>query len=142
MEKRPAGITGMNSALIAPCGMNCRLCMAYGRERKPCPGCRGEDTNKAKTCAGCKIKNCEHLAHSHARYCYSCEDYPCEKIRHIDKRYRAKYGMSMIENLTSIRNLGVRQFIKNEEEKWQCPHCGELICVHKPQCLNCGYLWH
>ena len=29
--------------LIAPCGMNCSLCRAYGRERKPCPGCRGDD---------------------------------------------------------------------------------------------------
>ena len=134
--------TSMQTELIAPCGMNCRLCMAYIRERKACPGCRGEDTNKAKTCAGCKIKNCEELAHSHELYCYSCGNYPCEKIKHIDKRYRTKYGMSMIDNLESIKQLGVSQFLENEASKWRCPQCGEVICVHKPECLTCGYRWH
>jgi rubredoxin len=26
-------------------------------------------------------------------------------------------------------------------EKWTCPECGERLCMHKPQCLNCGYTW-
>jgi hypothetical protein len=28
------------NALIAPCGMNCGVCMAYLREKNKCPGCR------------------------------------------------------------------------------------------------------
>jgi len=29
----------MSTVLIAPCGMNCRLCMAYQRDKKQCKGC-------------------------------------------------------------------------------------------------------
>ena len=51
----------MKSSLIAPCGMNCGICMAYLREKKKCPGCRVADTNKAITVIRCKIKNCHEL---------------------------------------------------------------------------------
>ena len=33
--------------LIAPCGMNCNICMAYLREKNKCPGCREIDINKS-----------------------------------------------------------------------------------------------
>ena len=141
MENRSAVKNGMQTTLIAPCGMNCRLCMAYGRKKKACPGCRGEGTNKAKTCAGCKIKNCELLAHSHSDYCFSCDNYPCDRIKHIDKRYRTKYGMSMVEKLKNLQKVGINQFIQNEAKKWSCPQCGEIICVHYPDCRACGYVW-
>ena len=76
------------------------------------------------------------------RYCFECSRFPCERLRHLDKRYRTKYGMSMLENLESIRKVGVRDFVKNQRTKWTCPHCGEILCVHRPQCLSCGHRWH
>lgn len=36
-------------SLIAPCGMNCSICMAYLREKNKCPGCRGNDIDKPIT---------------------------------------------------------------------------------------------
>lgn len=127
--------------LIAPCGMDCRLCMAYIRERNTCPGCRGVKPGDVKTRAGCKIKNCEQLTQGNFKHCCSCDSYPCERIKHIDKRYRTKYGMSMIENLENIKKYGVERFIQQEQEKWKCPQCGEVICVHYAQCQACGYAW-
>jgi predicted RNA-binding Zn-ribbon protein involved in translation (DUF1610 family) len=59
----------------------------------------------------------------------------------LDNRYRTKYVMSMIDNLKNIREFGIRVFIKNEKEKWACPECGEIICVHKENCIFCGYKW-
>jgi hypothetical protein len=59
----------------------------------------------------------------------------------LDKRYISKYGMSMIANLEMINDFGIRHFIRAEKVKWICPECGELICVHKPNCLSCGYAW-
>jgi predicted RNA-binding Zn-ribbon protein involved in translation (DUF1610 family) len=47
----------------------------------------------------------------------------------------------MIDNLENIRNFGIRNFIRNEKKKWTCPECGEIISVHKPQCLSCGHKW-
>lgn len=140
----PKGSTKTNAirtTLIAPCGMNCRLCRAYTRDKKACPGCRGDDSVKAKACVTCRIKNCEKMVQGRVRYCFRCDSFPCARLKHLDKRYRAKYGMSMIDNLENIRELGIRHFLKNEKERWTCPECGELLCVHKPQCLSCGHQW-
>jgi len=127
--------------LIAPCGMNCGLCRAYIRDRKACPGCRGDDGNKSKACVRCKIKNCEQIAKGKAKYCFSCDSFPCASLDHLDKRYRTKYGMSMIDNLKIIREFGIRHFVRIEKEKRACTRCGEMICVHKPKCLSCEYEW-
>jgi predicted RNA-binding Zn-ribbon protein involved in translation (DUF1610 family) len=48
----------------------------------------------------------------------------------------------MIDNLSMISASGIRAFMRSEKEKWACPNCGELICVHKPACLSCGYKWN
>ena len=128
--------------LIAPCGMNCRLCRAYIRDGNTCPGCRGDDRLKAQYCVTCKIKNCAKFANGKVKYCSGCDSFPCAKLKRLDKRYRTKYGMSMVDNLEDIKKLGIRQFIRNEKEKWACPVCNETICVHKPQCLACNYQWH
>ena len=127
-----------NPSLIAPCGMNCRLCQAYMRDKNPCPGCRGDDKLKTKTRVECRIKNCGRLAESGVTYCFKCDSFPCEWLNHLDKRYRTKYRMSMIDNLEKIQKRGIINFIEREKERWACPECGEIFCVHKPHCLYCG----
>ena len=131
----------IRTALIAPCGMNCRLCIAYNRDKNACSGCRGDDSVKSKTRVMCRIKTCEKMVQGRIRYCFGCDSYPCATLNHLDKRYRTKYGMSMIDNLENIRKFGIRNFIRNEDARWKCPKCGERICVHKPRCLFCEYAW-
>jgi hypothetical protein len=125
-------------ALIAPCGMNCGICMAYLREKNSCPGCRVYDPKKTKIRIHCKIKNCVKLKKHGSKYCLSCDIMPCERLAHLDKRYRTKYGMSMLENLANIKLHGARQFVKNEISRWRCPECGGTICVHRWNCSSCG----
>ena len=129
----------ITSKLIAPCGMNCRLCRAYIREKNACPGCRGDDNLKPKTRALCRIKRCKMLKAADLRYCFDCGEYPCDRLDHLDIRYRTKYGMSMIDNLENIKQVGIRDFIKQEMSRWTCPKCGEIICVHEQNCIICGY---
>ena len=131
-----------NVALIAPCGMNCRLCRAYARDRTPCPGCRSNDGTKSKACMTCPIKNCKNLVSQRIKFCFSCDEFPCARLEHMDKRYRSKYGMSVIDNLLNIRELGIRGFVSSENDNWRCLHCGNMLCVHKPQCPSCGSIWH
>ncbi len=138
---KPSKTDIVRAVLIAPCGMNCRLCRAYLREKNPCPGCRGEDRDKPKTRVLCYIKNCRKRANSRSGYCFRCDEFPCSRLLFLDKRYRTKYGMSMIGNLKNIRRSGIRSFIKSETKKWTCPSCGELICVHEPACVTCGHGW-
>jgi hypothetical protein len=138
---RSTETNNIRTTLIAPCGMNCRLCIAHTRAKNACPGCRGDDSNKPKTRVSCRIKTCDKIRQGKARYCFRCDTFPCDRLDHLDERYRTKYGMSMIDNLVHIKKSGIRYFIRSEKEKWTCPTCGQLLCVHKPQCLFCGHKW-
>jgi len=128
-----------NKELIAPCGMNCGICIGHLRDRKPCGACfKIDDVNKPKHCRSCSIANCEFLEKTKSGYCYECEKYPCRRLKNLDKRYRLKYGMSMIGNLNFIKDAGLEKFILNEEERWRCKNCGSGLCVHRDFCLNCN----
>ncbi len=138
---RSAKAQTIPTRLIAPCGMNCRLCHAYIRDKNVCPGCSGDNRLKSTYCIECKIKNCDKLTKRGNSFCFNCKSFPCKRLKNLDKRYRKKYGMSMIENLEIIREAGIRYFIKKEKQRRACPECGDLICVHKPKCFSCGYKW-
>jgi len=98
----------MEEILIAPCGMKFGLCVHYqakendlkhkGFNRMYCDGCIPRDK-------GCLHMgdNCDNLANVLVRYCYECDIIPCKRLKVLDKRYRTKYHMSMIENLTLIK---------------------------------------
>jgi predicted enzyme related to lactoylglutathione lyase len=125
--------------LIAPCGMNCRICLGYfgytasGKRRKmKCIGCKTRD----KSCAFLK-KYCKKLTKKEVDYCYECSDFPCSHLEKIDKEYRERYNMSMIENLKYIRDNGMESFLKQQERKYRCPECGGVICVHNGICYSC-----
>ena len=126
----------LTANLIAPCGMNCGLCIAYIRARNRCPGCNEEDAKKPPTRVRCGIKVCPEMGKD--RLCSNCAKLPCALLLRLDKRYRARYGMSMVENLKAIRDVGLEAFVVRERSRWKCPGCGEIICVHKPACVFCG----
>lgn len=129
----------IQAQIIAPCGMNCGICIGHLREKRPCGGCfKINDENKPKVCRRCRIANCGHLADTDSGFCYDCKKYPCARLKNLDKRYRTKYGMSMIENLGNIKNIGIEQFIEYEQRRWECRECGALLCVHRTSCLKCG----
>lgn len=129
----------INLNLIAPCGMNCSVCIGYLREKNNCFGCRGVDKSKTDSCKRCVIKNCEILKKSKQRFCSNkCKKFPCLRLKNLDKRYRTKYGMSMLENLEAIKSLGIRKFAKDEKARWICKKCGNVLCVHRDFCMECG----
>ncbi|MFH1197316.1 MAG: DUF3795 domain-containing protein [bacterium] len=128
----------LKSSLIASCGMNCGLCHGYQRDKNTCAGCNSDSLNKPNYCIGCHIKNCDMLTSSKSKYCFGCTKYPCIRLKKLDKRYKIKYGMSMIENLNKIKEIGIRKFTQLEKQKWTCPNCGSIICVHRENCLVCG----
>lgn len=124
--------------LIAACVMNCGLCIGYLREKNPCGGCfKKDDEHKLKACRSCAIVNCKHLAKAESGFCYSCHKYPCSRLKKLDQRYRTKYGMSMIDNLNSLKEFGMSAFLANEQKKWLCKSCGSGISVHRNYCLAC-----
>ena len=132
--------SSIKSTLIAPCGMNCGICMAFLREKNHCDGYRGDDAQKPKYCIQCKIVNCENIKSGKLKYCSKkCANFPCERLKSLDKRYRTKYKMSMLENLENIEILGVRKFVRTEKSRWKCRNCGGTINVHRGICAKCGH---
>ncbi len=123
--------------LIAPCGMNCAICLGYQRDKNKCNGCRLPSEYKSNSCVKCIISNCEKLKKLDSGFCYDCPTYPCARLKQLDKRYRTKYNMSMLENLNNIKSLGLKKFTQNESARWRCEKCGGLICVHRKVCLKC-----
>jgi hypothetical protein len=137
MQKNLELVNHSGALLIAPCGMNCGICVAHLRLKNVCPGCRIKDPSKPKTRYDCSLSNCTLLSASDSGFCYDCGEYPCKHLKHLDKRYRTKYSMSMIENLNNIKRLGLNKFLQNEQERWRCHECGGVICVHRGFCLAC-----
>jgi hypothetical protein len=49
--------------------------------------------------------------------------------------------MSMLENLRFVRDSGIEAFVESERDRWACPECGGMQCVHTEQCIYCGHAW-
>lgn len=132
--------TKMKQSLIAPCGINCAVCLGYMRDKNKCDGCFTDSPDKPHHCHICTIKSCEWLAKGKTKYCSGCEKFPCKRIKELDKRYKMKYGISPLENLADIKKEGIRKFTASEKTKWVCPQCGHTLCVHRERCTVCRYL--
>ena len=127
----------MEEILIAPCGINCRVCGMYQKRSHPCLGCRLRTTKKSHLCV---IKNCREERWSSPSLCLGCAKFPCPRLRALDQRYREKTAevLSVVENLLAIQEKGMEAFLHEETEKWTCPHCGEVLRAGSSFCPACG----
>jgi hypothetical protein len=131
----------MDQDLIVPCGMNGAICASYlasWHESKSkgirIPYCTGFRPRNER-CAFLK-KRCSLLFPGKVQFCYQCGDFPCDHLITIDKRYRARYRMSMIENLEFIRRNGMEAFLRDlhplpmapgsllSDRRWVIPRMG------------------
>ncbi|MCW4022625.1 MAG: DUF3795 domain-containing protein [archaeon] len=127
--------------LVGQCGINCGTCVAFfgytmaGKQRlHTCLGCRTRQSLCAFIKQGCKrISEKKPVA-----FCFECSDFACENLVKIDTVYRTKYKMSLIENLNYIKEKGMNAFLESEKEKYTCPTCGEVVCVHTKRCYACN----
>lgn len=127
----------MNNTSIAPCGVICDICLGFQRDKNKCVGCNNSG-NKLYHCTACSIKSCAEKKGNEKLLCYDCAKFPCRRIKDLDKRYILKYGESPVQNLNTIKEIGLTQFIAIEKEKWKCSKCDQLLCVHRGVCLICG----
>jgi len=125
-----------SATLLAPCGMNCTVCYAHLKKKKPCQGCRGQDDSKPEHCRQCKIKAC--ALGQGFDFCSSCPTFPCATLKRLDKSYRQRYQASLIENALRLKAVGAERYSSEEREKWTCPECGGIISLHDRICSECG----
>ncbi len=123
----------LKTSLIAPCGIDCGVCMARLREKNPCLGCR--DIEKKPYVRTCVLRTC---AERKGDSCVACPKPYCPRLRRLDKRYREHYGTSPIANIAFMKANGKRAFVENEKTKWACRRCGSLLSMHRAACPRCG----
>jgi predicted RNA-binding Zn-ribbon protein involved in translation (DUF1610 family) len=129
--------------LAAPCGMYCGACRHYLARlkgllkekglKKGCPGCRATD----RICSRIK-RGCRPLRKKEIPFCGECGSFPCASLNRLDERYRTRYEMSLIENLTKIREAGVETWLGQQRKRFTCPNCGDVICIHDGTCYVCN----
>lgn len=125
----------LDDIMFAPCGMNCVVCYNHCYHKKPCEGCLQSDNGKPEHCRKCKIKDC--VNDKALKYCYDCLDFPCMQIKYLDKSYRTRYGVSLIDNSSFVKENGLTKFMEQQKGKYTCPECGGIISLHDRECSEC-----
>lgn len=101
-----------------------------------CDGCLGGGTLAAH-CQTCEIRICAANNQNDSR-CSQCKELPCARITSLmmmgDYLHRDEY----LPNLEKIREMGVQEWVKNEEERWRCPQCGRPMSWYDARCAGCG----
>ncbi|NVM00767.1 MAG: DUF3795 domain-containing protein [Candidatus Helarchaeota archaeon] len=129
--------------LAAPCGMYCGTCRQYLVLKKNLLKERGFK----RGCEGCRIRNkncvflrkfCAKIRKKEIDFCFECEEFPCENRKKIDDIYSERYNYSFVDNLYRIKEIGVKKWLKEQENKWKCPECGGNLCIHDNECYDCG----
>ncbi|MGB8455994.1 MAG: DUF3795 domain-containing protein [Anaerocolumna sp.] len=122
-------------SMFAPCGMNCMVCYKHCYHKKPCAGCLNSDTGKPEHCRNCKIKDC--IKGKGLTYCFECVDYACKQIKSLEKSYNTRYDTSIMKNSQTVKEAGLVEFMKLQNEEYTCPVCGGIISIHDAECSEC-----
>jgi hypothetical protein len=101
-----------------------------------CDGCLSGGMLAAH-CQNCVIRKCAENKQSDAR-CSYCEELPCYRITNLINMGRYLHRAEYLPNLNKIREMGVQQWIKYEEERWRCPRCGLPMSWYDAECVGCG----
>jgi hypothetical protein len=100
-----------------------------------CDGCLS-DGEIAAHCQSCAMKKCAAKKQNVTR-CSDCRELPCPHIADLIATgllHRAEY----LPNLERIREMGVQEWAKYEEERWRCPQCGLPMSWYDAESAGCG----
>ena len=108
--------------------------MKHKKLKHGCKGCRIQD----KKCAWVK-KDCALLRRREVTFCFECVEFPCDNLRELDQRHIHADGVSLIDNLLRIREIGAEPWLREQEDTWSCPECGGALYIVDRECCDCGY---
>jgi hypothetical protein len=159
-EKRRVLIPTDREHLVAVCGLNCGACPMYlgthsndaqkleallkqfasrptklAKEDLLCDGCLGGN-RLASFCRNCAIRLCPQGKTNVVR-CSDCQDFPCSRITNFNNDGMLHHA-EVLNNLGQIRKMGIRDWAKYDEERWQCPQCRAPIAWYDKTCSSCG----
>jgi hypothetical protein len=146
--------------LVAPCGLYCGACPMYiatqekdeqkakvllqrfsapnskiAPEDLRCDGCIGGGRT-AMFCRTCSIRDCAEKKQKVTR-CSDCKEFPCSIISSFNKDGMLHHA-EVLENCRRLRDVGIKEWAKREEERWSCPQCQASISWYDATCSRCG----
>ena len=70
--------------------------------------------------------------------CTDCEELPCNRMTNLINMGSYLHRKEYLPNLKKIREMGVQEWVKYEEERWRCPGCGLPLSWYDTECARCG----
>ncbi len=150
-------MSDVKKELLAPCGLYCGVCRIYQAHRDnnlefkkdvlptlkdygaktvddiACTGCLSDGVI-FHFCRTCPVKDC--IKNKEIKGCYQCDKFPCNIINDwpdpLDKKV-------MLRAIPTWRDLGTEKWVEKEEERYQCPKCGNLLFHGVKKCKKCNF---
>jgi hypothetical protein len=124
----------------APCGVFCGACPSY---EKSCLGCGSDErTQRRKSKWQCKIRKC-CFEDKNLNFCIDCDEYPCNLIEKLKNSHpedvRFRYRHEIYDNLEGIKEIGMENWVKKQENRFKCPKCNGRIVWYTYKCNECDY---
>ncbi len=144
--------TGLGRELAGYCGLYCGSCETFrawkekdaallmkeaaesGRpiEDIRCDGCKSAEV--IFWCSRCRIKECAEG--KGLEFCFECRDFPCGVL--LEFEGSAEHHEGVIQELKRIREVGVDDWLREQDRRWRCPHCRDRITYYDERCRHCG----
>ena len=154
----------INPDFIAPCGLYCGVCAIHiaGRDNNEkfkerlvnvykgkvegkgtlpnsenlttadikCRGCLSGD--KFMHCRQCEIRDCTREKGYSG--CHECDEFPCQHIENFPMTIGKKVILRAIPHW---RDVGTEKWIQDEEARYVCPGCGNVVFRGVVRCNRC-----
>lgn len=70
--------------------------------------------------------------------CSHCKDLPCHRLNGLINMGNYLHRKEYVPNLKKIHDMGLQEWVKQEEERWRCPKCGLPMSWYDAECIRCG----
>jgi len=132
--------------LAGICGLYCGACSTYRAYKdKDCTllkklSVRSNVSVRRVVCDGClstnyrlylppESRDCDFrkcVKERKVTWCFECAEFPCGRLDSFSRDGRAHHT-AVIDNLKEMKSLGVEEWLKVQEKRWQCPSCGKRL---------------
>jgi len=105
-----------------------------------CKGCKTDVLFEG--CKRCSIRACASKKNIEA--CNECTEYPCPEVtrrmEHISGRLKEllPHTKVMFRDIDMLKETGVEQWVKDQEQRWCCPQCGAPFTWYQDTCSACS----
>ncbi|MGE5396052.1 MAG: DUF3795 domain-containing protein [Chitinophagales bacterium] len=103
-----------------------------------CHGCK--TSTLFINCRPCPIRAC--AVEKKAEHCIECEQYPCDlfssRMCNPEIAQNLPHTKAAVKNLNRIKEVGLNQWLTEQEKAWRCPDCGTDFSWYASACGKCG----